>query len=165
VQTSIGPIRKLSWGALYPMIRRLEAAGLIAADLPEGAGAALRRRRIYRITEAGSARFQYLMLEAGEFDADFPDIFTIKLANLHHIEPDQRAGVLIHYQGYVRYVTDYLQGVCGRIAQKSEIPQAEQQSILSALEHRMHLLHADGEWVSNKMLQLTRASARDAFAE
>jgi PadR family transcriptional regulator PadR len=47
-----GTVFDLPEGTVYPVLRRLEGAGLLASDWQEVAG---RRRRTYRLTERGSA--------------------------------------------------------------------------------------------------------------
>jgi DNA-binding PadR family transcriptional regulator len=165
VQTSIGPVRKLSWGTLYPMIRRLEAEGLIVADDADGEDVDRRRKKEYRITAAGRARLVDLMLECRDSDAELSEVFTIKLSNLHHVSPDQRATILQQYLGQVRHVAAYVQSVSHRIGESLEMAEAERQSILCALDHRMHLLIADDRWVSAKILEITRGSQPAASTE
>src|SRR5215510_9216586 len=59
----LGPFRTASWGALYPLIHRLEEDGFIVPDMKtkrsdsEGKRS---RRYIYRITKTGRDRFQEL---------------------------------------------------------------------------------------------------------
>ena len=36
VQEAIGPVRQMSWGALYPLLKRLERDGLITRAVHEG---------------------------------------------------------------------------------------------------------------------------------
>jgi DNA-binding PadR family transcriptional regulator len=44
-----------SSGALYPALRRLEAKGLVQAEIPDGGGGSARHRRVYEPTQAGRA--------------------------------------------------------------------------------------------------------------
>ncbi len=164
VQTSIGPVRRLSWGALYPMIRKLEAEGLIEADCAP-CGADRRGKKEYRITEAGHARFLALMLECHYSDAEQSQIFTIKLCNLHHIRPEQAEAILLQYRTHLRGIADYVQSVRRRIAEIDGMEDAERNSILCALDRRAHLLVADDAWVSEAMLQMTRDVRLDASVE
>src|SRR5436309_960361 len=79
IQTAIGPMRQMSWGALYPLIRRLEACGLIAADETDMLERCGRPRKMYRMTESGRQRFFDLMVQRDLYDSDYPDVFSIKL--------------------------------------------------------------------------------------
>nr|WP_222132442.1 PadR family transcriptional regulator [Pseudonocardia sp. C8] len=64
----LGGLRACSYGSLYPALRRLVRAGLIAEttdhDLP-GTGWSRRGRRVYRITAEGKERFAEMLADAG----------------------------------------------------------------------------------------------------
>src|SRR4051812_22864153 len=91
VQKAIGPIRQMSWGALYPLLRRLEQEGLICRETSSHGEGGNREKKCYCITPAGEARFRHLMAEPGAYDADYPDLFTLKMSKFHLID---RAGQL-----------------------------------------------------------------------
>lgn len=64
---SAGAFRTLSFGSLYPTLRRLQRTGAIEED-PDSPGArswGRRTRRVYRITAAGEHRFAELVGECG----------------------------------------------------------------------------------------------------
>src|SRR3989440_11790751 len=99
----LGPFRHISWGVLYPLIRRLEREGLIVPDEKSGAAQSEstqgnKQRKQYRITEAGQERFLALILETGNYTADYPELFLIKLNNLDHITREQKLTLLWHYR-------------------------------------------------------------------
>lgn len=66
-----GSCRAFSYGSLYPTLQRLQRAGLIEEDLPDGSGDLLagswgrRGRRVYRLTADGKERFAELLTESG----------------------------------------------------------------------------------------------------
>jgi len=150
---AIGPIRQMSWGALYPLIRRLEQGGLIVREESGGGGG--RERKMYRITDAGRERFYLLMDAADAYDADYPDLFTIKMSNFHHVDRDQRLAILRHYRGYVRFVHDYMQTSRRHVALEPGIPEAERPHIRRALEHRLHVAEADTRWIDAEIERLS----------
>ena len=76
---------QVSFGSLYPALRRLEKAGFIEAA--KGGG----RRKAYRITEAGGDRFGEMLAETGD-DSDRG--FQLHLAFLGYLEPQRRLGML-----------------------------------------------------------------------
>lgn len=67
----LGGFRVFSYGSLYPALRRLVRAGLIAepdpVDAEEGrpGGWSTRGRRVYRITAEGKERFAEMLADAG----------------------------------------------------------------------------------------------------
>ena len=68
--TKLGTIRAaISYGTLYPTLRRLHTAGWISETAPEGAPvpalASRRSRVVYKITAEGKERFADLLAQAG----------------------------------------------------------------------------------------------------
>ncbi len=65
----LGTFRAISYGSLYPCLKEMLAAGLIAEDGPADAGApALSGRRariVYKLTPEGKDRFQEWLADAG----------------------------------------------------------------------------------------------------
>src|SRR5690348_16714965 len=103
VNRAIGPVRRMSWGALYPLLRRLEAEGLIAPEGAAGGDEGGRQRKMYHLTEAGRARFHQLMLEDTGYSADGEDVFTMKLCNFAHIARSEQLIILQRYQEFLRF--------------------------------------------------------------
>jgi len=149
----IGPVRQLSWGALYPLIRRLEQGGFIAREESGGGGG--HERKLYRITDAGVARFYALMAEPGAYDADYPVLFTIKMSNFHHVDREQRLAILRHYRAYAQFIRDYMQTSRRYITLQPKIPEAERPHILRSLEHRLHVAEADLQWIDTELERLS----------
>src|SRR6266581_2037840 len=100
IQRILGPFHRLSWGTLYPLIRRLEQQGLITSEIElrdttqEEGG---QSRKIYRLTENGRARFFALMLDPGEYNADYEDLFAVKLYRFSLLTSAQQLVVLQQY--------------------------------------------------------------------
>src|SRR5581483_324061 len=84
MQRILGPFHRLSWGTLYPLIRRLEQQGLIRSESEqrsvEHVSERGQPRKVYYLTEAGRTRFFSLMLDPGDYTSDYPDLFTMKLS-------------------------------------------------------------------------------------
>ena len=78
---------KVSFGSLYPALRRLEKRELIEALRVTG------RRKAYQITAAGSAEFERLLLEDTEtFEEDRR--FNLRLAFFRYLDPAMRVKTL-----------------------------------------------------------------------
>jgi len=84
----LGGLRSISYGSLYPALKRMHAAGLIATEdpdrhalLPADAPPLTGRRGkvVYTITAEGKERFQSLVSEAGP-SAWEDDSFSVHLA-------------------------------------------------------------------------------------
>ncbi|TWD81227.1 PadR family transcriptional regulator [Kribbella amoyensis] len=88
-----GHVRPIADGTLYPMIKRLEAAGLISREAQPGRVAA--PRHVLTLTEAGTADLLHRLREPAEpFITDENRWFTL-LAFLRHLDdPAAQAAVL-----------------------------------------------------------------------
>ena len=88
-----GPGARLSEGALYPALARLERAGLITRTARTGAGG--RARRILTITDAGRERLHELLRSPAREEMEAMPAFLGVLAFLSHL-PDaaERRAVL-----------------------------------------------------------------------
>ena len=154
VGKAIGPTRQMSWGALYPLIRRLEGDGYITPYEEDDDGTGGRQRKAYRITEAGRSRFCALMLEPGEYNADYPDLFNIKLVNFDQITPTQRRAILEHYRAYLRFTSDYMRTARQDVVDNPRIPAPERPYIVRTIDHRLHVARADLEWTGGEIAAL-----------
>jgi DNA-binding PadR family transcriptional regulator len=156
VNLAIGPARKMSWGALYPLIRRLEEDGWIE-QATEFSSEGARPRKVYRITPEGRERFYFLMLRPEEYDADYPDRFNVKLMNFDQITAPQQREILENYRGYLQFLLDQLTNSKRFVAAEPHIDPSELTWILRNLEHRLHVIAADREWVQAEIARLAPA--------
>jgi DNA-binding PadR family transcriptional regulator len=97
----IGPYARLSHGRLYPLLAKLEQAGLIAvrtepAHVPPGD----RQLRVYAITEAGRERFRALMLDTTLNPGEYQKMFALKVCDFAFLEPVERLRLIDHYASY-----------------------------------------------------------------
>jgi DNA-binding PadR family transcriptional regulator len=150
ISTALGPLRQMSWGALYPLIRRLETDGYIEPQ-EDAEGRGERRRKVYRITDAGRHRFLELMMEPGQFDTDYEDLFTIKLISFGRVPPREQRAVLEQYRDYVRHLIHYVEAGQRHVASHPPIPVRQRPYILRAMEHRLYLLRADLHWIDEEI--------------
>jgi DNA-binding PadR family transcriptional regulator len=104
--TMLGPLWQVSWGSLYPTLRRLARAGAVekvadsGATSKSGALASGRRRTVYRITPSGEALFTRILGETGAaVDAEH---FTLKLAFFRYLEPETRLALLERRRAYLQ---------------------------------------------------------------
>jgi DNA-binding PadR family transcriptional regulator len=162
VGETVGSVWAISFGSLYPALRRLErdgaievvdptdvsvapipATGSLAGDL---AAARLRRngkptrrtRKAYRITPRGDARLNDLLL-----DPDPPDddrTFALKLAFCGSLDPGGRLQLLERRRGNL---ADDLT----RARQAS--PRRNDRYARSLVEHRTQSIERDLEWVDS----------------
>ncbi|HWE64990.1 MAG TPA: PadR family transcriptional regulator [Chloroflexota bacterium] len=160
ISVAIGPTRQMSWGALYPLIRRLEEEDLIEHDETASTAHSGHQRKIFRITELGRQRFYWLMLAPGEYNVEYPDLFTIKLCHIRYVGPKDQLTLLRHHEGYLRFVRDYLQVNRQRVLAHPGIPDEQRPYILRAIDHRLRLNECDEQWLEGELAQV-RARLED----
>ena len=124
--TMLGPFWQVSWGSLYPTLRRLAKSGAVekvieeqpkarrtraqkttrktarttrtpARNQPMASG---RRKNVYRITEFGDDMFKQLLeAEGAAVDAEH---FTLKLAFFRYLQPEMRVALLERRRAYLQ---------------------------------------------------------------
>src|SRR5919199_1934410 len=84
---TLGAFWKVSYGSLYPALKRLEREGAVESVFPRDEVG--RRKNVYRITEKGERLFYDLLQEAGQESwEDNP--FRVRLAFFRYLKPDTR---------------------------------------------------------------------------
>lgn len=92
----LGPFRALSYGSLYPCLKRMVEAGLIAATgtQPASGPAASRRARIaYSLTQGGRDRLDLELSSAGASAWD-DDAFDVRFSLFSHTDSVTRLRIL-----------------------------------------------------------------------
>jgi DNA-binding PadR family transcriptional regulator len=155
-----GPFRQISWGILYPLIRQLEREGLLSSEREmttetrESAASNNRQRRHYTITAAGQARFYTLMLEQGDYNADYRELFITKLNNFDHLSAEQQLVVLSQYRGYLQIEALYLQGGKQLASTGSDIPDDQRAHIHRNISFKESGLAAEIQWIEHYIKSL-----------
>ncbi len=88
----VGGLWRVSYGSLYPTLRRLQASGAIDADGAEGTGG--RRKTVYRITPQGEELFLELLQEAPQEGQAEDARFRMRLAFFRYLPPETRIRLL-----------------------------------------------------------------------
>ncbi|MFO6453435.1 MULTISPECIES: PadR family transcriptional regulator [unclassified Aeromicrobium] len=89
-----GYARAISDGTIYPALKRLESAGLIARDEPDP-GASTSRRQTVRLTDAGLSELHARLRGAKGYDITDGDRFFVVLAFLSQLpDVDEQHAVL-----------------------------------------------------------------------
>ena len=116
---ALGPFSRVSFGSLYPALRRLLRAGLIAEDQPPEADPvswSRRGRRVYRITAEGKERLSELLTESGPQTWD-DDGFGVHLAFFSRTPAEIRMRIL---EGRRRAVEERREGLRTALARAGE---------------------------------------------
>ncbi|RMI34405.1 PadR family transcriptional regulator [Nocardia stercoris] len=103
----LGPFRAFSYGSLYPTLRRMQADGLIAEEVPDGLSMTRRARRVYQLTDAGRVRFGELLADTGPQNYT-DDGFGVHLAFFGRTPAEARMRIL---EGRRRQVEERREGL------------------------------------------------------
>src|SRR2546423_4970229 len=88
---TLGAFWKVSYGSLYPAIKRLEREGAVESAFPRDEVG--RRKNVYRITDKGEKLFYELLQEAGQESWE-DNRFRVRLAFFKYLKPDTRLRLL-----------------------------------------------------------------------
>ena len=122
----LGGLRSISYGSLYPALKRLHTAGLVTTDepdrrapLPADAPPLTGRRGkvVYTITAEGKERFAELVSQAGPEAYDDGGLFGVHLAFFRHTAADVRLRIL---EGRRRTVERQRDGLRSSLARTRE---------------------------------------------
>jgi DNA-binding PadR family transcriptional regulator len=89
---ALGGFWRVSYGSLYPTLKRLERQGAVEQVFDEVAVG--RRKNVYRITETGEALFLELLEETGHDTTTEDTRFRVRLAFFKYLAPDARIRLL-----------------------------------------------------------------------
>jgi DNA-binding PadR family transcriptional regulator len=107
----LGPLWQVSWGSLYPSLRRLARDGAVevasevrprarpSKTAKSGLGAG-RRRTVYEITSEGDGIFSRMLEEAAP--AVDEEHFALKLAFFRYLRPESRIALLERRRAYLQ---------------------------------------------------------------
>jgi len=102
----LGPLWGVSWGSLYPTLRRLARAGAVVklTDDPSVASSNRsgnqRRRTVYGLTPHGEKLFVQLLEETGA-PVD-QERFSLRLAFFRYLDPETRLALLERRRAYLQ---------------------------------------------------------------
>src|SRR5207248_8256368 len=95
---TLGAFWKVSYGSLYPALKRLEREGAVESVFPrEEVG---RRKNVYRVTEKGEKLFYELLQEAGQESWE-DNRFRVRLAFFRYLGPETRIRLLEKRRAYL----------------------------------------------------------------
>jgi DNA-binding PadR family transcriptional regulator len=89
---SLGGFWRVSYGSLYPSLRRLEREGAVESMRSDERAA--RRKNVYRITEKGEKLFFELLQETPHDNSSEDTRFRVRLAFFKYLPPETRIRLL-----------------------------------------------------------------------
>lgn len=160
----LGPFRQMSWGVLYPLIRQLEQEGLLLSDAPSTAEdgekktSGNRQRKQYTLTESGRVRFFALMMEQGDYHAEYAELFTVKLNNFDHLSCKQQLTILWQYRDYLQIENFYLLGGQQHVSTDPGIPENQRAHILRTISFKGSRIQGEIQWIEQQIKRLEETS-------
>lgn len=128
---------RVSFGSLYPALRRLERRGLIEAVRSTG------RRKAYRLTAPGRVELQRLLAEPNEATED-DRRFSLRLAFFRYLEPTLRLAVL---QNRRRQLTAELGEAQRSLRAAAARPGSLDRYVRALMERSVRSTQADIAWL------------------
>lgn len=139
----LGQYWQVSYGSLYPSVRRLEKTGAVERVYPTQDVA--RRKNIYRITKAGEKLFEQRLCEQPAVLDDAR--FGIRLAFFRYLNTSERVELLERRRAYLTE----------RMADLREKLRAYREKIdaytYRLMEHRVDTTRADIEWIDRLLAE------------
>jgi DNA-binding PadR family transcriptional regulator len=157
----LGPLWQVSWGSLYPTLRRLARSGAVegrserkratrAGKTARGTG---RRKTVYSITSTGEELFTRLLEEsARSVDTEH---FSLKVAFFRYLRPEERVALLERRRAYL---LDKL--ALFRANLRSGRERIDTYS-LSLQNHDMAVTESDIEWIDELITQESASNRGD----
>jgi len=135
---TLGAFWKVSYGSLYPALKRLEREGAVESAFPrEEVG---RRKNVYRITEKGEALFSELLQETGEESWD-ENRFRVRLAFFQYLKPDTRLRLLEKRRAFLEDRLSQIKTSLGKARERID------NYTLSLMQHGEESTQQDIKWL------------------
>jgi DNA-binding PadR family transcriptional regulator len=149
---TLGPFWQVSYGALYPALKRLRVQGAVEQVYPKTQVG--RRRNVYRITDVGERLFAELLSTGGERETVDDNGFRVRLAFFRYLKPETRIGVLERRRATL---TDRLGQLRTRLTAH---PEPADGYTLSMMRHGMDSTERDITWLDGMIEAERRATRR-----
>lgn len=154
----LGLFWTVSFGSLYPTLRRLEKRGAVEKIFPEDT--ITRRKQVYRVTEKGEREFIELLSEGASSTFE-EDKFSLRVAFFRYLKPEMRIRLLERRKAYLQ---DKLAE--GQIALVRAKHGRADSYTLSLMRHGMDTTQADITWldelINAESAQLAERGPEDA---
>jgi DNA-binding PadR family transcriptional regulator len=145
----LGHLWKISFGSLYPALKRLEAKN--AVEKAYTVKEKTRNRYVYRITPEGEEVFQKLLVDTRKSsEITDSDKFSLRLAFFQYMDPEMRLWLLEKRRNYLEERLKELSGI-GKVRERDSDSYRQ-----GLYRHRQELLQSDITWL-NEMIDQERA--------
>ncbi len=145
----IGPWAKISSGTLYPLLTRMEQAGLISTVKSEGSAVpGERQSRTFIITDEGRKRFHQVMLDMSSNLGDYQNIFRYKIGFIDLLQQQERLLLFNHYINYCQTSILHLQTEMASLAHElsNHTNQHFLENVLGVMKHMEAQTQSELAW-------------------
>ena len=150
---SLGGFWRVSYGSLYPTLRRLERDGLVSPVPGENIGG--RRKTVFGITEHGERAFLELLQETPNDSSTEDTRFRVRLAFFRYLPPETRIRLLERRRVYL---TERLATIDDSLRTR----EGADDYTLSLIEHGRSATRSDIEWLDGLIQnERTNTNTRD----
>jgi DNA-binding PadR family transcriptional regulator len=150
--------RVLSYGSLYPALKKMLRAGWIAEHVPPPAvGMGRRQRIVYELTPAGNKRFTHLMSESGP-SAWEDDNFDVRFAFFSRTDMEIRLRILEGRRTRLQERLERVQNQLARTQQQMDRYATELQ------RHGVESVEREVRWLSD-LINAERSPDQDSQRE
>lgn len=132
----------IGFSSVYYILNKLEREGLLTSHLtPSERGPA---RKVYRLTRAGHGVLQTAIADLLSTPHDHGNSFSLGLANLHLLRPEQVRGALDVYEGRLRA---RIADLSHRREAQSAVQPDRPLQVAAIFDYSLRLLLAELEWL------------------
>ena len=159
MQNILGPYGQLSKGRLYPLLTKLEEAGLIMVKQVSEQQEKLSARRShipsrsFQITEAGRKRLHELLLDTTSYPGEYQKLFLQKVTYFSFLQPEERLHLIEQYLSYCQSLISYgttraeaLANAGGNPQESIDMTSAQLADLLIAMRHKIHQWQQELLW-------------------
>ena len=147
---TLGSFWQVSYGSLYPALKRLQRQGAVEMTFPQEDVA--RRKNVYRITPLGEEMFRELLERAGH-EASEDGGFSVRLAFFQYLKPETRIRLLERRRSFLESRGFDLKRALQTYREKVDGYQ------LSLMNHQLAACEADIRWLDG-LIQVEQREAQ-----
>jgi DNA-binding PadR family transcriptional regulator len=144
---TLGGFWRVSYGSLYPSLKRLEKQGAVEQVFDEQEVG--RRKNVYRITDKGEELFRELLEEAGSDATGEENRFRVRLAFFKYLAPESRIRLLERRRAFLEERLDTL---------RASLATHHDTYTLSLMQHGRETTEQDIAWLTGLIAAERRAT-------
>ena len=151
----IGPWAKVSNGRLYPLLKKMEAAGLVETTELQNPGG--RQQKVLRITEKGIWRLRQLMLDTTSNPGEYQKYFFYKACFLECVTHTEALFLIEHYMNYCQTHLLHIRAQTTELTENAitqkYMSEGELKSTIGSLNHLKAQWELEFGWVESLKAQ------------